>query len=657
MSSIPGWVLDSKLEIHSHGKYETVHAYYGQEFSSQRPIKKLEHWQREKKISSGGFGEVWLERCTKGKHGHQVRATKEMEYERCFVTSFGWYQTQTSLFIAMEYLELGDLHNYLLKKKQPLPELEARSIMSQILEGLDLMHGNDFVHRDLKPKNILLRSCPPDDWWVKIADFGISKCIEDGLEQSTTMNGTMGYIAPELHKLTERGTPYAADIWAAGEVMFQILTKQPTFEHLGLLSNYVQTPNIFPCNKLLANRVSLLGVEFVLCLMDPIPARRMSARNALQHRWICQSLPNNRSSDTLAYKEAHTTSSLDSMTERFASWNTVKYTGAFETSIAGEKQELGKSSLQTSSNATVKSQPVQSATAVRTMLPRALKGHSKLVTCVTFSPDGKLVASGSNDLTVILWNTTTGSIHTTLKGHSSRVTSVAFSSNGKLVVSGSQNRTVIVWNTTTGAIHTTLEGHSSWVTSLAFSPDGKLLASVSDDLAVNLWDTTTGTIHKTLEDPSSSFYSLAFSPDGKLLASVCCSYVILWDTTTGTRHRILENHSSSVDSVAFSSDGKLVAFAYFSKIELWDTTTGTRLKTLEFDTYRVQSVAFSPDDRLLASGSNENTVRLWDTTMGVIYKTFGGHSSSITSVVFSPDGKLAASGSTDKTVRLWDASF
>ncbi|KAJ5371668.1 hypothetical protein N7517_003674 [Penicillium concentricum] len=244
MSKLPDWVLDSKLETHflPGRKYETVHTYYEQESHSQRPIKKTEHWQREKKIDSGGFGEVWLERCTKRKnHGHQVRATKEMEvhrqidyareleaivkfshskYDRCFVKSFGWYQTQTSLFIAMEYLELGDLHNYLLKKKQPLPELEAQCIMSQILEGLDLMHDNGFAHRDLKPKNILLRSCPPDDWWVKIADFGISKRIEDDIGKSTTMKGTKGYIAPEVYKLIESGTPYAVDIWAAGEVMF-----------------------------------------------------------------------------------------------------------------------------------------------------------------------------------------------------------------------------------------------------------------------------------------------------------------------------------------------------------------------------------------------------------------------------------------------------
>jgi hypothetical protein len=85
MSRVPDWVVDSKLETHflPGAKHETVHTYYEQESVTQRPIKKSEHWQREKKIGDGGFGEVWLEKCTKGKnHGNHVRATKEMSVRR-----------------------------------------------------------------------------------------------------------------------------------------------------------------------------------------------------------------------------------------------------------------------------------------------------------------------------------------------------------------------------------------------------------------------------------------------------------------------------------------------------------------------------------------------------------------------------------------------
>ncbi|KAJ5952990.1 uncharacterized protein N7479_011403 [Penicillium vulpinum] len=651
MSRVPDWVLDSKLETHflPDSKHETVHTYYEQESHSRRPIKKTEHWQRVRQIGGGGFGEVWLERCTKGKnHGHHVRATKQMEYERCFVKSFGWYQNKASLFIAMEYLELGDLQDYLNDKNQPLPESEARDIMSQILEGLDLMHDNGFTHRDLKPN---------------IADFGISKRIGDGLGKSTTLKGTPGYIAPELYEFTQAGTPYAVDIWAAGEVMFQILTKQPVFKHPGLLFNYVQTPNVFPSNQLSVNHVSESGVEFVLCLMHPTPAGRMSAKDALQHRWMDQALPHNGNLPTLAYKEAHSTSSFDSMTENFASWNTIKSPETSGTPILKRTEELRTSPPKTSGNETLKL-PVEHkiAAAVQLTLPITLHGHSDSVNSVAFSPDSKLMVSGSHDRKIKLWNTTTGAIHKTLEGHYGLVNSVAFSPDGKFVVSGSTDNSIKLWNTTTGAIHKTLEGDPGWVNSVAFSPDGKLLVSGSQDITVKLWNTITGAIHKTLKGHSDAVNSVAFSPDGKLVASGSTDYTLkLWNITTGTMHKTLK-HNLYVQSVAFSPDGKFVASgSYDETVKIWNTTTGTIYKTLKSPSY-VLSVAFSPNGELVASGSTDDDVKLWNTTTGVIHKTIKRESHYwrsqwATSVAFSPDGKLLASGSNGNTVKLWDAAL
>jgi WD40 repeat protein len=192
-------------------------------------------------------------------------------------------------------------------------------------------------------------------------------------------------------------------------------------------------------------------VEFVLCLMDPAPAGRISAKDALQHSWIHQSLPYDRNSATPAHKDAHTTSAVDLMAEGFASWNTrntIESPIASEISIPKRTGKSETSSLQPSSNETVKFQPVQheSVTAVRTMLPRTLEGHSSAVYSVTFSPDGKLVASGSYDNTIKLWDAITGAMYVSIEGHLDCVQSVAFSPVDKMVASGSNDRTLKLWD-------------------------------------------------------------------------------------------------------------------------------------------------------------------------------------------------------------------
>jgi WD40 repeat protein len=298
----------------------------------------------------------------------------------------------------------------------------------------------------------------------------------------------------------------------------------------------------------------------------------------------------------------------------------------------------------------------------------SLTGHTDWVNSVAFSPDGRLLASGScgqrdsggNCIQgeIKLWEVATGSLVRTLSGHTNWVNSVAFSPDGRLLASGSSDRTIKLWEVATGSLVRTLSGHTNWVRSVAFSPDGRLLASGSDDKTIKLWEVATGSEVRSLTGHTDYVRSVAFSPDGKLLASGSNDKTIkLWEVATGSEVRSLTGHTDYVRSVAFSPDGKLLASGSNDKtIKLWEVATGSEVRTLSGHTWYVTSVAFSPDGRLLASGSDDGTIKLWEVASGREVRTLSGHTGSVFSVAFSPDGRLLASGSNDKTIKLWDIS-
>jgi WD40 repeat protein len=314
-----------------------------------------------------------------------------------------------------------------------------------------------------------------------------------------------------------------------------------------------------------------------------------------------------------------------------------------------------------------------------------------VVTCLAFSPDGRLLASGSGDTLIRIWDVVTRElIHEPLEGHSDLVASVAFSPDGKMLASSSWDNTVRLWNVAGGWPISTLFSSSQVVRrgplldpdneglfSVAFSPDGATLVAAGVDHALLAWNVlmalepfSAGTnpalmthppFRQVLDDQLGAVASIAISPDGRTVAASLYDHTIrLWDTVM--RQPLeppLLGHENGVLALAFSPDGRVLASGDASGgLLLWDASTRQPLgDPIYGHTNRVVSLAFSPDGKLLASGSWDTTIRLWDVmTRQPIDPPLLGHREIVTSIAFSPDGKRLVSGSWDNTVRLWDVN-
>lgn len=286
-----------------------------------------------------------------------------------------------------------------------------------------------------------------------------------------------------------------------------------------------------------------------------------------------------------------------------------------------------------------------------------------------WSLDGQRIISGGDDGTIKVWHSQTGECLQTLSGHTNGLWCLAWqrghnssnretAANRPLLASGSADHTIRLWDLSTGQCLHVLQGHSNAVLRLAWSPDGGVLASSSDDATIRLWDVQTRQCLRILQGHQNSIWALDWNQTEPLLASGSADHTLrLWNPHRGDRLQVLQGYNAAIYSLAWSADNQTLAAGFADHvIRLWNVQTGQCLKKLPGQLNYIWSISWSPDHQTIAACSDNQAIELWNPHTGKCLKTLRGHTNWIWSIVWSRDSRRLISASNDQTIRVWDVN-
>ncbi|NEQ32681.1 MAG: protein kinase [Leptolyngbya sp. SIO4C5] len=619
-----------------------------------------------KLIGRGGFGRTYLAKdsdrlnsyCVLKQFAPQAQGPKSLdkaiqlfqqEAERLhelgehpqIPTLMAYFEQERYLYLVQQMIE-GKTLLQEMRKRGTLDEAEVRSLLEDLLPVLQFVHERNIIHRDITPSNLIRRRV---DSKLVLIDFGVAKQFtETILHEPGTRIGTEGYAPIEQLR---GGQAYpSSDLYSLGATCLHLLTGvKPERLYSPLEGRWLWREALQQNNLTVSPQ---LGNVLDRLVKDLISDRYKSAQEVLADLrglpslegtvpgWVRQH-PEGKistSSPPSAPSAKAKTTQPPSRPPSQPPNRAATYSGGFPVSQPPSKRVSGPRGWR---------------------CIRTLTGHSSWVTTIAFNPKTPILASGSLDDSIRLWNLQTGALLQTLAGHARGVNEVAISPGGQVLASCGDDDTVKVWNLATGELLQTIKGHIRDVNSVAVGTSGWLLASGSDDRTVKLWKLDKGTLLKSLTGSAGMIKSVVITPDERyLISGGLDNKVRLWNLEQGNIIRVFSGHFNSVNQVTIAPNGKLIASASKDKtVRLWSLASGGLVQTLSDHTQDVNSVAIAPNSATIVSGSRDGTVKIWNGQTGTLQHTLTEHAGAINAVAIHRSGQYIASASADKTIKIW----
>ncbi len=594
---------------------------------------------------------------------------------------------------------------------------EAARLIATLADALDYAHTKGVIHRDVKPTNVMIDAAGEPH----LLDFGLA--LRDAGEVTMTTEGqvlgTPGYMSPEQARGEGHAVDGRTDVYSLGAILYLMLTGEPPFRgNVRMVLRQVLEEDPRPPRRLNDRVPRDLETVCLKCL-DKEPGRRYGSAAALAddlHRFLagrpvlarpvplvakagrwCRRNPALAGALTavflalaavaavsleFAHSQAENARNLKVVNEELQQTDARRRQALRQATYLARDRglalceqgeaDLGLLWLARALEIGPEDDPelAEGLQEVRAQFgawqgrvcpPLTDLAPAARVDVLTFSPDGRLLLTGSRDGPVTLWRTATGEMIGNSLSFQGAGAIVVFSRNGRRFAATGWNGPVHVGDAATGqAIGAPIPHRGGDL--LAISPDGKLIANLERPESVRLWDVDPGRLLGDPIRPGGEVRAVAFSPDGKLLVTGGRDgKARFWDTATGQSVGKSMAHQGAIYGAVFSPDGKtLLTWGEDRTARLWDPATSQARGTPLGHQQPVRAAAFSPDGLLIATGSGEQPekgeVRVWDVAAARQVGMSMSHPTAVREVAFSHDGGVVLTRCQDGLARFWEAA-